>query len=273
MTTNCLPENSYYIKLSPIVQPKKNQLNTKIRMKKLAFLSAVILAFALQNASAQYTTNVLFTTVNDFSLFSGSGGGNSTVATSAFDADGSTVNGLGNIGGGTGTGGGSLQITWGSGGYNEIVVGPSQGSNPAFLSAIDPGSSGNTAVAYSGIIQMIYSLPTPTSGGTYFQAGVFFQYSGNGYYGPELSGSTSDLGYTDPYGQEVYQATIPYTITAGSFNGFGFGLFVNSNYAPALFPFYVDDITSLTPVPEPGTMALVGMGTLAFGFLARRRRV
>jgi hypothetical protein len=118
---------------------------------------------------------------------------------------------------------------------------------------------------------MTYSLPT-TGTGSYFQTGVFFQYSGNGYYGPQLWSSTTDLLYTDSYGQEVYQATIPNTITAGSFNGFGFGIFVNSNYAPALFPFYVDDITSLTPVPEPGTMALVGMGTLAFGFLARRRR-
>src|ERR1017187_6684731 len=88
-------------------------------MKKLALLSAGILAFALQSASAQ-TTNILFTTANDWSLWSGNG---ATVAVDpTFSSDNNTVNGLGNTGGGTGTGNGSLAITrTTSGNFNEIA--------------------------------------------------------------------------------------------------------------------------------------------------------
>jgi hypothetical protein len=68
----------------------------------------------------------------------------------------------------------------------------------------------------------------------------------------------------------MYRTTIPYTITAGSANlgGLGFGIIVNSDYG-SVMPFTVDNIQV---VPEPGTMALFGLGTLGFAFLARRRR-
>ena len=215
-------------------------------MKKLALVSAGIIALAMQSATAQFTTSVLFTTSDDFSLWSANGG--STVSGStAFDADGSTFNGLGNAGGGTGTAG-SLQVQWtpSVGGFNDIANGPGGlGGNQAFMSAIDPGSTGGATVAYSGTLQLIYSLPY-TAAGTYLQLGILLQYPGDGYYGTYFSTTTTDLGYTDPNGGEVFQATIPYTINAGAAGGFGFGLMYNSDYAPSLFPFYVDQITSLT---------------------------
>jgi hypothetical protein len=241
-------------------------------MKKSLLLSIGIAAFILQNASAQYQTNALFTTANDWSLWTG--GGATVAVDTGFSSDNNTVNGLGNTGGGTGTGNGSLAITLTtSSSFNEIGVAPSEGGNAAFLSAIDPGSSGNTSVAYSGTLHLTYSLPASGTyaSGTYFQLGVQMQYAANGYYGPALWSTTTDLLYTDPNGNEVYQATIPYTINAGSFNGFGFGVMMNSDYTGLAFPIYVDQIESVTPVPEPGTMALAGLGALGFAFIARRR--
>jgi hypothetical protein len=253
-----------------------NSIVSKIRlirklMKKLVLLSIGIVAL-VTSASAQYTTNVLFTTANDWSEWAGNSP-SSVAVDSSFSSDNNTINGLGNTGAGTGTGNGSLAITLAASGYTEIANHvATEGGNSAFLSALDPGSSGNTAVAYNGIIQMTYSLPSYYASGSYFQLGIFLQYDGDGYYGPNLWSSTTDLGYTDPNGNEMYQATIPYTINAGVFNGMGFGVFLNSDYSGLAFPIYVDQITSLTPTPEPGTMALCELGALGFTFIARRRR-
>lgn len=121
------------------------------------------------------------------------------------------------------------------------------------MSAVDPGSSvsGNTAVAATGNIYLDYSLPSTVSG-SYFQLGIIMQYAANGYYGTFFSSSTTDLGFMDPNNEEVYQATIPYTFSAGQFKGFGFGIMYNSNYAPAL-PFHVDamSVSAVKPFPNP----------------------
>ena len=53
-------------------------------------------------------------------------------------------------------------------------------------------------------------------------------------------------------------------------NGFGFGIMTDNNYN-AIDPFYVDQVTVVSPVPEPATATLFGLGTLGFAFLARRR--
>jgi hypothetical protein len=221
-------------------------------MKKFALLSSGIMSFALLSAHAQTIT--LFTTTNDFSQWSGNGG--STVsADSSWSVDTSTINGVGNTTapGGSGTSG-SMLITWASsvGSFNEIAVAPS--GSLAFVQALDPGASQLAngefvTVAYSGTIYMDYSVPD-NEGGSYFQLGVMLQYPGNGYYGPVLSSSSTDLGFKDNNGQEVYQATIPYTIVAGTGYGFGFGVFYNSNYSP-LNSFHIDDISVVAPVAPP----------------------
>jgi hypothetical protein len=241
-------------------------------MKKLAFLSAGILAFALQSASAQYVTNVLFTTSQDWSAFTAAWGNPTPSASSTFSTDASTINGIGNLTapGAAGTSG-SLIVGPGNG-WTEIAGGPSQGGNPAFLSAIDPGyANDNNSVAYSGNMYIDYSLPD-NNGGTYFNMGVLMTYAANGYWGTFFATSSSALGFQDPLGYEVYRATIPYTIIAGQFNGFGFGVMADTDYNP-VDTWYVDNITTVTLVPEPGTMTLLGLGALGFAFLARRRRV
>jgi hypothetical protein len=47
-----------------------------------------------------------------------------------------------------------------------------------------------------------------------------------------LWNADQDLGFTDNNGLEVHKATIPYTINAGNFYGFSFGISVNSDYQP-----------------------------------------
>lgn len=240
-------------------------------MKKLVLLSIGTLAFVLQAGAVVQPTS-LFTTYDDFLAFTASGGSTVT-ADNAFSTDASTINGIGNLTapGAAGTSG-SLSITWASGvgNWNIIASGPSQGGNPAFLSAIDPGTDGINAVAATGNIYMDYSLPD-NEGGSYFNLGVLFQYSANGYWGTFEATSSTDLGLTDPAnGGEVFRATIPYTITAGAWNGFGFGIVYDSDYSPVL-PFHIDNI-SVAAVPEPGSIALIGLGLTGLTLIRRRRQ-
>jgi hypothetical protein len=235
-------------------------------MKKIVLLSIGMLALALPQANA--STVSLFTTYDDFSAFT-AGWGAAPSANNSFSTDASTVNGIGNLSnaGGAGTSG-SLLVAPGNGWF-DAAGGPSQGGNPAFLSAIDPGyANDNNSVAYSGNLYMDYSVPD-NEGGATFQMGVLFQYAANGYFGTFFSTTVTDLGYQDPnYGEEVYRATIPYTITAGQFTGFGFGIMVNTDYNPAL-PFYVDKI-AIDAVPEPGVIALTGLGLAGLTLIRRR---
>jgi hypothetical protein len=239
-------------------------------MKKLVLLTIGMAAFALQPLANAQTS--LFTTYDDFSAFTAGWGGPPS-ADSLFSTDPGTVNGIGNLSnpGAAGTSGSLLCAPWN--GWGAVATGPSQGGNLAFLQAIDPGTDGNTTVPLSGNFYIDYSLPD-NEGGGHFHVGVLLQYAANGYFGTSFSGdpggSETDLGYTDPtYGEEVYRATIPYTIVAGQWNGLGFGVMVDTDYNPVL-PFRIDNIR-VVAAPEPGVMALIGLGLAGSIFIRRRQ--
>lgn len=241
-----------------------------MRMKKLVLLSIGMCAVALQPAANAQSS--LYTTYNDFSGASDAGwGGGTPTAVSSFSTDASTVNGLGNSTspGGAGTSG-SLLIAAGVTGWTDVATLPGLNSFAA-ISAVDPGyANDGVAVAATGNIYLDYSSPNNVG---YFQMGVLLGYAGNGYWPPVFSSSTTDLGFTDPNGLEVYRATIPYSIAAGgagSMGGIGVGIMVNTDRTGAN-AFYVDNISvSASPVPEPGTMALAAMGGAALLFFRRR---
>jgi hypothetical protein len=205
------------------------------------------LTCALQIASAQ---SVLFTTTGDFTGWSG--GANFTASpTNTPDLDGNLVDGLGNTG--TAGSGGSLQLIWVSGTYNYIF---SQGeqSNPGFLSAMMANNS----------IQLTYNKPPPGSG-NYFQLGLVLNYDGHF---DQVFGSETDNG------NGTFTATIGYNPSAISAQASGagityfqLGVIFNSNFNTTT-PFNIDNIQA---VPEPGTMALVGLGAAGL-FIVRRRR-
>ncbi|HKW30875.1 MAG TPA: PEP-CTERM sorting domain-containing protein [Verrucomicrobiae bacterium] len=240
-------------------------------MKKLVFLSIGILAFALQPAANAQTS--LFTTYEDWQGWQSQGaqwGNPAPVADNAWSSDASTINGLGNptAPGGAGTSG-------------SLIIGPGNGTGG--------GNNLWTCVAYSpglgtqlgdygdnmldtGTLLIDYSLPD-NEGGSYFQIGVLMQYQGNGYFGTAFSSSTTDLGFADPNGEEVYQAQIPYTIS-GTYYGMGFGLMINTDYGSVL-PSHVDNIlvenVTSAVVPEPGTIALMSLGLAGLTIIRRRQ--
>lgn len=253
-------------------------------MKKLVLLSIGMLAFTLQSANAQ----ILFSTYDDWNV-SGSwtSGGDGATAVTTFDYDGVTVNGLGNSvnEGGAGTAG-SLQLNPVVGGYGPVVWGPGltadagtamDGPNWIAPYSAASGYGAGACGAASGILTMNYTMPDNTFGGSYFQPGIQYNYPAG--WGQWWATSETDLGpVTTPNGtMEMYQATIPYTISAvalGSLWGFQLGVAANTDFSGAN-NWYVDEIAivpgSVTYVPEPGVMALIGVG-LAGLMLVRRQK-
>jgi hypothetical protein len=238
-------------------------------------LGAVGLGLAAPAHAALVT---LFTTQDDFSQSGWANGGGSPAvsfgASGAFDADGSTTNGLGNLtnAGGTGTAG-SLQVNTGTNaiGYTYTVFSPNELNNQAFMSAFDPGSTAGSTVPYSGNIYVSFSVPSFVGPDVYYQVGIDLAYPGDGYYGLSFSSSTSQVG-------SVITATIPYTIVASSggsltispsFNAgvYGSGVSGTSNVLTA--PIYFDNF-QVTAVPEPASIGLLGAASLLT--MRRRRR-
>lgn len=241
----------------------------RIGFNRKSSLAIAVLAAALWTSAPVRANIPLFVTQDDWSIGNGwSGQNGSTIANSnLFDSDASSANGGGNFTspGGAGTPG-SLQVGFGGQGYAAVAEISNEQTNPSFISVFDPGATSSNSVAYNGVVQIEYTQPPIPSGG-YFQIGIFLQYSGNGYYGPWLS--SSQVPVTDGVnntGESQWLATIPYTLVSGPWNGFGFGIFANTNAASG-GTFYVDGLSQV--VPEPASLSLLGLG--AIPLLWRRR--
>jgi len=209
---------------------------------------ASVQAFPIPQTIIPAPVQSLFTTSNDFAAFT-SAGGDLVLATNDWFVTTNTdnLNGLGNPNspGASGTPG-SLLLYWSSleSGWGDIADAPAEFGNTAFMQAIDPGQNGTNLTAAYGNIYMDFSQPDNSGGGNYFQLGVILNYYGT--YGTFFPSSTTDLGYQDNSGYEVYQAMIPYNINAVTAqpnnNYFGFSIAVNSNYQPTN-GFHIDDIS------------------------------
>lgn len=202
----------------------------------------------------------LFDTYDDFNTGWTASGGDLIQADNAWSMGGSTTNGLGNTNAPGATDGtsGSLLIYWSSleTGFGVIASSPDEENNASFMQAIDPGcnpGSQTSATAY-GNLYVTYSQPD-AGGGNYFQLGVQLAYNAATIQYGWLTevfypSSTKDLGYQDNNGYEVYQATIPYHINAGSYAGnFALNFFINSNYQPTN-GFHIGDI-SVSSAAQP----------------------
>jgi hypothetical protein len=252
------------------------------RHAKMMLGVAAGLAF-LGGSKAMSQTTPLFTTVQDFTGWSNGGG--SPVASfgpsTAYDADGSSVNGLGNTTtpGGAGTPG-SMQINTGGNaiGYIYTVFSTNLFGTPA-ISALDPGASGAGTVAYSGTLYMTYTAPSFVGPDAYYNVGVDFAYAGDGFYGPQFNTSNINDGVID--GLQTYTAVIPYTLVASTGTAMTLSPFLNAGtYGSGVSgvsnvmntPWYVDEFAVPTSqVPEPATISVLGAG-LTMLTLRRRRQ-
>jgi hypothetical protein len=211
----------------------------------------------------------LLTTSNDFALFT-SAGGDLVQATNDWSLSNDATNGLGNTNapGAIGTAG-SLLLYWSSleTGFGTIAQGPDEEYNAAFMQAIDPGCDpgSETSVAAYGNLYIDFSFPDSTGGGNYFQVGVDLSYDADGYYQTIFSTATKDLHVQDNNGDEVFEATIPYSINAGHFYGFSLSVAVNSNFQP-VNGFHIGNISvSAASAPLITSVSLNGANLVVQG--------
>ena len=172
--------------------------------------------------------------------------------------------------------GGSLRMAVTLGGFQ---VAGREGASGPFLAAM------NAAAANPSVSTISYDWYVDTSGGgygTYLQLGTYLN-SGSGAYSQDFpnTGKDVDIGGVDLASGGIFSGTINETLTQkyGSPLNAGhvaqtfqrLGLIMNGDGAGTT-TVYFDNIT-ITAVPEPGSLALVGLGAAAMWMMSRRRSI
>lgn len=151
----------------------------------------------------------------------------------------------------------------------------SDGTNPQFLSFGTLNSSSNLTikgfqyqtwndngsdVTFANLYYRIYTTGSPSGSFTNIQTNTPLSISGNNKVWEVTSGITNLLSglANGNYTMEIYTESYTNAInTAGNIFGFQAG---------------TNPTATFTVVPEPSTLALIGLGALAFGIRARSRR-
>jgi len=213
-----------------------------------------IIATALASLSfATFGQNVIFTTVDDFTGWTGSGFSLSTVTSP--DLDGLGINGMGNTtqAGGSGTAGSLRLFETNPFNGSALALGPNQKTNSAFMSTLL--SSGSATLRYETVpssdeasLQILLAWKFSSTGGAGGVAPISTTFNGN------IATSTYDL-----HGLQ------------GGPDWFQLGISTFNNYDPSS-PIYIDSITFGPPIPEPTSRALVSIGLIGLGMRSRLRR-
>jgi len=228
-------------------------------MKKSVLFSTGMLVLTLLGGRAHAQNPVLYSTYNDWTNFNGSGAAWSSpnytpLAVTTFDYDGVTVDGVGNATPGATSPGGSLQMSPIVSGWQPICSIGDQ-SLPILQALDGPLATTGSLVAQHGTLFVEYTQPDNGGGGTYFSLALYLNY--NGGWQQWWPSSTIDLGpVTTPSGtEEMYEAVIPYDISACTLTYFNFGLFQNTDFT-GVNPWYVDNISAAYIPPIPFTNAV-----------------
>ena len=240
-------------------------------MKK-SLLLVSLAATATVTASAQQ----LFVTEDDWTGWYNVSAGSVNYSWVSSPNVGVGVNGLGNTGQyiGSGTGGagnagtpGALGLQNGSTGWN-VAQSQNEQNNQAFLNALWGGAeleltytlTENITTGASGYWQLV-PIFNDNQGYTQLNNASFFT---------TASGNLNAGTYTVTYAYTPSTSTLPTTSGQDTY----FQLLISANSGGSVVnanqQYYIDDI-QIVPAPEPGTLAVAGLGGLAMFGLRRRK--
>lgn len=154
-------------------------------------------------------------------------------------------------------------------GYGDLL-GNSSGTNAASITFNYTGTGSALTLSFNDAV-FLQANTTAGLGGT-AQATVqdTFQISGGGnsaFFSPFGTDGLQGIGSSDGIGNGTYSNSAFYTYTTG------FALAAGTTYSIVLSSLSRETIIPNTPVPEPGSLLLLGTGMLGLGLILKRKNV